>query len=69
MIKQKTYIEIEDHVTKLKIKGWETTKNINKERICLNIKGIADGKKFEINTTGKMLVSEIIDAIVNEVKK
>ena len=67
MIKNKQYIEMEEHCTKIKIKGWESQKNFRNDNTTVIYKGIADGKHFEVRTNGHQLLKDIINAIVEEV--
>ena len=71
MIKIKRYIEIKEHCTKLKIKGWESQKNlrnIGNENISMVYSGVADGKKFRIQTNGRTLLGDVIDKICKAVE-
>lgn len=63
MIRHKPYAEIENHVTKLKIKGWENYKSDRHMESKLKISDIVDGKRFSFETTGKMTIAEIVDEI------
>ena len=67
MIKHKDYIEIESHVTRFKIRGWESQKNFRNDNTTVTYMGVADGKHFEVRTNGHQLVKDIIDGIVKEV--
>lgn len=66
MIKYKTYVEIERHVEKIKISGWNFSKNVC-DNSTVTISGVVDGKKFSISLDGNMLLKDIVDKIVNEV--
>ena len=68
MIKYKPYAEIETHVTKFKIRGWESQKNFRNENTTVIYKGIADGKRFEVRTNGHQRIADIIDAIEKDLK-
>ena len=71
MIKHRQYVEIENHVTKIKIKGWESQKNarnIGNENISMVYSGVADGKKFRVQTNGRMLLGDVIDKICKAVE-
>ena len=63
MIKHKDYVEIESHVSKMKIRGWENYKNFKYENAKVHYVGIADGKRFNVVTEGNELIKNIIDRI------
>ena len=69
MIKHKSYVEIEDHVSKLHIRGWETAKTMRGQDYVVIYKGIADGKRFAVETNGRMPLKDVINQIVKAVKK
>ena len=71
MIKYKPYTEIETHVTKIKIKGWEEQKaqrNFGNENISMVYSGVVDGRKFKVVTNGRMLLSDVVDKICRAVE-
>ena len=69
MIRHRDYIEIESHVTKMKIHGWENYKNFKYENAKVQYNGIADGKKFSVTTEGNELIKDVIDKICEAVTK
>lgn len=66
MIKYKPYVEIERHVEKIKITGWNFSKNIC-DNSTVTISGVVDGKKFLISPDGNLLLKDIVDEIVKAV--
>lgn len=67
MIKHKSYIEIEEHCTKIKIRGWESYKNFKYENARVQYNGVVDGKKFHIETKGSERIGDVIDKICKAV--
>ena len=67
MIKTRRYVEIEEHCTKIKIRGWESYKNFKYENAKVQYNGVADGKKFHIETKGSELIKDVIDKICKAV--
>lgn len=60
-------IQIEDHVSELKIKGWINSWNF-KDYKPMAITGVADGKRFAVKTSGNNTLGEIVKMIVGELK-
>ena len=67
MIKHKSYIEIEEHCTKIKIKCWESYKNFRFENARVRYSGVADGRKFCVETKGSERIGDVIDKICKAV--
>ena len=67
MIKNKKVIEIENHVGKFKIRGWESAKGMRYMDSTLIYKGIADGKKFHVETNGREKLADVVNKIVKAV--
>lgn len=68
MIKYKTYVEIEEHCTKIRIKGWESYKNFRYENAKVRYSGVVDGRKFHVETKGSELIGDVIDKICKAVQ-
>ena len=69
MIKHKDYIEIENHVTEINIRGWENYKNFKYQNSKVNYSGVADGKKYNVTSEGSWLIKDIVNKICKQVKK
>ena len=67
MVKRMGCVEIQNHVSKIKIHGWEGYKNFRLESARVNYRGIADGKKFNYTSKGSERIGDIIDNICKEV--
>jgi len=63
----RTIIDIENHVTKIRIKNWENARTYRYLPHQLTYKGIADGKPFKIETDGHQRIGDIVDRIVEQV--
>ncbi len=62
-------IEIEDHATTLKIKGFATYySDCGRIAAPMQIHGIVDGKRFSMKTSGHMTIKEIVESIVRETR-
>lgn len=68
MIRHKSYVEIEEHCTKIRIKGWESYKNFRYENARVNYSGVIDGRKFHVETKGSELIGNVIDRICKAVQ-
>ena len=68
MIKHKSYVEMEEHCTKIKIKGWESYKNFKYENAKVIYSGMVDGRKFHVETKGSELIGNVIDRICKAVQ-
>ena len=68
MIKNKQYIEMEEHCTKIKIKGWVSYKNFKYENAKVIYSGMVDGRKFHVETKGSELIGNVIDRICKAVQ-
>lgn len=67
--KVKRIIQIEDHVSELHIKGWVTWFSGNaRDHKPMTITGKADGKSFNITTSGNNTLGEIVQMIVEDLK-
>ena len=68
MIKHKSYVEMEEYCTKIKIKGWESYKNFKYENAKVIYSGMVDGRKFHVETKGSELIGNVIDRICKAVQ-
>ena len=67
--KVKRIIQIEDHVSRLKIKGFVNFySGCGREHQPMTITGKADGKSFNITTSGNNTLGEIVKMIVEDLK-
>lgn len=61
-------IEIEDHVTEIKIKNFETIKNQTYTQSCMSVTGMCDGKPYSFKTDGKYTIGKIVEEIIKQTR-
>ena len=70
MITYKKVIVIEEHVTKIKVTGFNNFySSCGRVNTPMTVEVTADGKKAVFKSSGKMYLSEIIDGIVKRLEE
>lgn len=68
MVTYKAHIDIQNHVTELKVKGYTNNYSNNLTGTPMTINGYADGRKFKLKTNGHMTLAEIVNLITKAVR-
>ena len=68
MLRKRYFIEIEDHVTEIKIKNFETIKNQTYTQSCMSVAGKCDGKPYYVKTDGTFTIWDIVEGIIKQTR-